>query len=69
MFLNILPDLDMPLNSLDTKNYYPTLNSLGDMAIAVYKALIPFFLGRPVVYMFLPDIVQIYVGENSTSWK
>ena len=33
MFLKISPDLDMPLTSLDTKNYCPRLNGLGDIAI------------------------------------
>ena len=46
MFLQILPDLDMPPNSLDAKNYYPRLNGLGDMAIVVYNVQIPFF-GTP----------------------
>lgn len=48
MFLKILPDLDMPLISLDTKNHYPKFNGLGDMVIVISKTLIPFFLGHPV---------------------
>ena len=49
MFLKILPDLDMPLSSLDTKNFCPRLNGLGDIAIianpiffwdALYKNMI-----------------------------
>ena len=48
MFLKILPDLDMPLISLDTKNHYPKFNGLGDMAIVISETQIPFFLGHPV---------------------
>ena len=48
MFLKILPDLDMPLIFLDTKNHCPKFNGLGDMAIVISKAQIPFYLGHPV---------------------
>ena len=43
MLLKMLANLDIPLTSLHTKNYYPRLNGLGDMAIVVYKVPIPFF--------------------------
>ena len=49
MFLKILPDLDMPLISLDTKNHYPKFNGLGDMVIVISKTLIPFFFGTPCI--------------------
>ena len=48
MFLKISPDLDMPLTSLDTKNYCPRLNGLGDIAIIAN----PIFLGHLVEFEF-----------------
>lgn len=51
MFLKISRYLDMLLTSLDTKNYCPRLNGLGDIAIIAN----PIFLGHPVysIYPFL----------------
>ena len=49
MILKILPDLDMLLTSLHMKKYNPMLNSLGDMAIFVYKEQISFYFGTPCI--------------------
>ena len=43
MFLKILPDLDMPLTSLHTKNYYPRFKGLGDIEKAFKSANPNFF--------------------------
>ena len=58
MFLKILPDLDMPLISLDTKNHYPKFNGLGDMVIVISKTLIPFFFGTPCSITTASDLVS-----------
>ena len=64
MFLKILPDLDMPLISLDTKNYYPKFNRLGDMVIVISKTQIP-FIWTPCTINFGES--EILVNRNYAS--
>ena len=67
MFLKMLPDLDMPLISLDTKNHYPKFNGLGDMAIVISETQIPFF-GTPCINnTCLMDHTKTFVQTRNLS--